>query len=56
MSRPDRSPGEKADSAREAMDADASTQLERQLDDALRDTFPASDPISVVLPQPKSTE
>jgi hypothetical protein len=34
----------------------AAAELDRLLDDALRDTFPASDPISVVLPRPQSTE
>ena len=29
-------------------------ELERLLDEALKDTFPASDPLSVVLPRPRS--
>jgi hypothetical protein len=31
-------------------------ELDRLLDEALAETFPASDPISILLPQPKSTE
>ncbi len=38
----------------EAADAEAfAAGLDRLLDESLEGTFPASDPISVVLPQPK---
>jgi hypothetical protein len=32
----------------------AAAELDRLLDEALRETFPASDPVSVLLPRPKS--
>jgi hypothetical protein len=43
--------------AAEATDAEvlAAAELDRLLDEALRETFPASDPISVLLPRPKTT-
>ena len=42
--------------AAEATDAEglAAAELDRLLDEALRETFPASDPIPVLLPRPKS--
>jgi len=33
----------------------AAAELDRRLDHALGETFPASDPISLILPQPKAT-
>jgi len=52
----DESTGAEAKAA-EATDAEglAAAELDRLLDEALRETFPASDPISVLLPRPKST-
>jgi hypothetical protein len=45
-----------ADKASEATDAEAqaAAELDRILDEALSDTFPASDPISVIQPRPQS--
>jgi hypothetical protein len=37
-------------------EARAAAELDRLLDEALAETFPASDPISICLPRPKSTE
>jgi hypothetical protein len=37
-------------------EARAAAELDRLLDEALAETFPASDPISIFLPRPKSTE
>ncbi len=56
MSGIDKSAGAAAKVA-EATEAEvlAAVELDRLLDEALRETFPASDPISVLLPRPKST-
>lgn len=56
MANTDRAPGGTADGFADVAAADPTAQLDQMLDEALRDTFPASDPISVVQPQPKSTE
>jgi hypothetical protein len=37
-------------------EARTAAELDRLLDEALAETFPASDPISIFLPRPKSTE
>jgi hypothetical protein len=44
------------DESEETQDKDVQHRLERSLEEGLEDTFPASDPISVVQPPPKSTD
>ena len=39
-----------------APDEDSGERLERCLDEALENTFPASDPINVIQPAPRSTD
>jgi hypothetical protein len=55
---PDADAVESAAEVAEMADAEAraAAELDRLLDEALAETFPASDPISIFLPRPKSTE
>jgi len=44
------------DDVPKAQEEDYGERLERCLDEALENTFPASDPINVVQPAPRSTD
>jgi hypothetical protein len=44
------------DHVENTQDEDTSERLERSLDEALEDSFPASDPINVVQPPPTSSD
>jgi hypothetical protein len=44
------------DDVEKVLEEDNAERLERCLDEALENTFPASDPINVVQPAPKSTD
>jgi hypothetical protein len=56
MSGTDQAPGEATKKGPDASEAEAqaAAELDRILDEALSDTFPASDPISVIQPRPQS--
>ena len=52
----ERHPTVGTDDVPKAPEEDNGERLERCLDEALENTFPASDPINVVQPAPRSTD